>query len=234
MLKATVVLLLAMLLMVSSPLQVYAHMPNHHRDLTKEAAQEEGYSNDAIDELKEGNLEIDKHQGTEPGDPDNPGTNAHGTTSPGQSKADAKKGAEEFKEAKMNKAIDELQGGDVMQALEELGKGTHTVQDELQHRFGVWRGWWSWWNLTVVYALWFYGSLAVHGVRDVVLTDDERRKNVTATRDYLKEFERKFLERCREVGKSQEYCQKLLRSLKQWKRPGSEPVKISPKQVRSN
>jgi len=173
-----------------------------------------GYSEAAIKELIEGNLEVDDHRGTFPGTPDNPGANAHGMRSPGQSEKDARAGAEEFKNAKMVSAVNELLQGNMENALAQLGNGTHTVQDELQHRFGVWRGLWSWWNLFKEHAIWFYASLAVHGVRDLWLGDDEKRENVDATRRYLQEFDDRFREECGDSGKFRWTCQGLLSLLK--------------------
>ena len=216
--KTITALLLGIFLIANSPLPVYAHTGGNHQKITKEAAEEAGYGEDAVEKLGKGNVGVDKYQGTKPGTPDEPGANAHGMTSPGQSEDEAKEGAKAYKDAKKEKAADELLEGNIEEALEELGKGTHTVQDELQHKFEGWDGWWSWWNLTVFYAVWFYGKLAVHGIKDAVLTDDEKEKNVEATKEYLKEFEARFMEKCREAGKTQEQCEDLLRQMKEWKK----------------
>lgn len=216
--KLSAALMVAILLTAISPMQAYAHTGGIHKKITNEAARGEGYSEDAIEELVQGNLQVDEHKGTEPGTPDNPGANAHGLRSPGQSEEDARAGAEEFKFAQMNRAIEELLEGNLDDALDQLGKGTHTVQDELQHRFGVWRGFWSWWNLITYYGIWFYGSMAVHGVRDAWLGDDEKQKNVGATKGYLQEFEERFMDRCGGSGRNQVECKELLRRLKEWRR----------------
>lgn len=216
--RRIIAVLLGFVLVASLPLPVYAHTGGNHKKITGEAAGDMGYGDDAVEKLGEGNVGVDQYQGTEPGTPDAPGANAHGMTSPGQSKEDAKDGAQNFKNAKRDGAIDKLLAGDIEGALEELGKGTHTVQDELQHKFHVWKGWWSWWNLTGVYAIWFYGGLAVHGIKDVVLTDGEKKENVDATKKYLEEFEQHFMERCQASGKTEQECRDLLQRMKDWKK----------------
>lgn len=206
--------LLAVLLAAVSPTQAYGHTGGNHKRITREAAMGEGYSDHAIAELVEANLKVDSYKSTQPGTPDNPGANAHGMRSPGQSEENARAGAEEFKNAKVDHAVNELLAGNFTKALEQLGHGTHTVQDELQHRFGVWRGLWSWWNIFTGPAIWFYGSLAVHGVRDVWLGDEEKQENVDATRRYLQEFEERFEEECSGSGRAQEVCHELLTRIK--------------------
>lgn len=216
--RKIIAVVLGFFLIATLPLQAYAHTEGNHKKITEGAAGDMGYGEDAIGKLGEGNVGVDQYQRTEPGTPDAPGANAHGMTSPGQSKDDAKEGSQNFKDAKRDKAIEELLKGNIEGALDELGKGTHTVQDELQHKFGVWRGWWSWWNLTGVYAVWFYGGLAVHGIRDVVLTDDEKKENVDATKKYLEEFEQYFMEECQGTGKTEQECKDLLQKMKEWKK----------------
>lgn len=208
--------MLAIILAGVSPMQAYAHTGGNHKKITREAAISEGYSEDAIEKLFVGNIKVDDHRGTQPGTPGKPGANAHGMRSPGQSEEDARQGAENFKNAMIKVAIEDLLEGNFGDALEQLGKGTHTVQDELQHKFGVKRGLWSWWNLFTGHAIWFYGSLAVHGVRDAWLDDSEKVANVDATTQYLQEFERRFMESCGGRTRPPQNCEELLRRLKEF------------------